>query len=98
MVPLPSGLSVVRRFQLTGQAKYLFIPSKGKAKHKKINNGRNPLKQGEEKQMIIIILMIQNCTECNNRQAIVIPRALLDRITLAIEKGCKINSFTHINK
>jgi len=35
MVPLPSGLSVVRRFQLTDQAKYLFIPSKGKAKRKK---------------------------------------------------------------
>jgi len=53
MVPLPSGLSVVRRFQLTGQSKYLFIPSKVKAKHKKINNGRNPLRQEEEIQMTI---------------------------------------------
>ena len=53
MVRLPSGLSVVRRFQLTGQAKYLFIPSKVKAKHNKINNGRNPLRQEEEIQMTI---------------------------------------------
>ena len=42
--------------------------------------------------------MIRKFTGHNNTLAIVISRALLDRIKLVIEKGCKINSITHINK
>ena len=51
MVRLPLGLSAVRRFHLTVQAIYLFIPFsfKEKSKQKKNSNHRSKWKQEENK-------------------------------------------------
>ena len=42
---LPLGLSVVRRFGLSGQAKYFFIPFKGTSKTKQTNKQQQQQQQ-----------------------------------------------------
>ena len=80
VVRLPLSLSVVRRLELSGQAKYFFIPFKGTSKTKQTRTTSIKLKERKKdrkKEENDYVELNPNLRQRSNRQAILILVTLL---------------------